>query len=61
MSEPTYQWQVLWTEDGAPRRSTARDETAARQIVASLTRKTMSGHRIQRRLVTPWEDVPDGE
>lgn len=60
-TEPIYKYQVLWNEDGAPRRSTARDLAAARLIVRDLNRKTQTEKRIQRRLVTPWEDVPDDQ
>jgi len=61
-AEPTYEYQFAgpdvhghWTEI----RCTL--ESAKKRLKEARWRNADTEWRIQRRLITPWEDVPDGE
>lgn len=55
-AEPTYEYRVV-SPHVWPARAivTTRDREYAERMAA------VNRNKVQRRLVTPWEDVPDGE
>ena len=58
-TEPTYEYRVV-NAAGEPCPERPQHHIAADAVRAAYEAHYRAEYRIQRRLVTPWQDVPEG-